>query len=67
MVLLIGPPTGEIAGAQEANRSVRQDVEELMRVESVDRKAALKRVARARGVSKSQAYRLMLDERDESE
>jgi 16S rRNA (cytidine1402-2'-O)-methyltransferase len=67
MVLLIGPPTSEIAGARQANRSVRQDVEELMRVESVDRKAALKRVARARGVSKSDAYRLMLDERDESE
>jgi 16S rRNA (cytidine1402-2'-O)-methyltransferase len=67
MVLLIGPPTSEIASARQANRSVRQDVEELMRVESIDRKAALKRVARSRGVSKSQAYRLLLDERDESE
>jgi hypothetical protein len=36
-----------------------------MRSEQIDQKAALKRVARARGVSKSEAYRQLLSERAE--
>jgi 16S rRNA (cytidine1402-2'-O)-methyltransferase len=65
IVLLFGPPGAASASRAPANRSVREDVEELMRVESIDQKSALKRVARARGVGKSEAYRQMLDERDE--
>jgi hypothetical protein len=41
---------------------VQKDVEELIRLEKIEPKAALKRVARARGISKSEAYRQMLDE-----
>ena len=37
--------------------SVRQRVEQLMAEEKLDEKAALKRVAKERGVSKSEAYR----------
>jgi 16S rRNA (cytidine1402-2'-O)-methyltransferase len=65
IVLLFGPPAAANASRAPANRSVREDVEELMRAESLDQKTALKRVARARGVGKREAYRQMLDERDE--
>jgi 16S rRNA (cytidine1402-2'-O)-methyltransferase len=64
MVLLLGPPTGGTASQVQANRSVQKDVEELIRVEKIDQKAALKRLARARGISKSEAYRQMLAERE---
>ena len=37
--------------------SVRQRVEQIMAEEKVDEKAALKKVAKERGVSKSEAYR----------
>jgi 16S rRNA (cytidine1402-2'-O)-methyltransferase len=37
--------------------SVRQRVEQIMAEETVDEKAALKKVAKERGVSKSEAYR----------
>jgi len=37
--------------------SVPERVEEIMREDKVDRKAALKRVAKERGISKSEAYR----------
>ena len=40
-----------------ARPSVRQRVEQIMAEEKVDEKAALKKVARERGVSKSEAYR----------
>ena len=63
IVLLIGPPTEAKASQVQANRSVQKDVEELSRVENIDQKAALKRVARARGISKSEAYRQLLDDR----
>lgn len=75
IVLLIGPPSDEAPVQAHAVRSVRKDVEELIRVEKIDRKAALKRVARARGISKSEAYRQIInggragrdDERDGGE
>jgi 16S rRNA (cytidine1402-2'-O)-methyltransferase len=40
-----------------ARPSVRQRVEQIMTEEKVDEKAALKKVAKERGVSKSEAYR----------
>ena len=54
MVLLI-----EATSAQPANvgGSVVQQVSQLMEAEGVDEKDALKRVARERGVSKSEVYR----------
>lgn len=63
IVLLIGPPADAIPGRAQPSESVQKDVEELIRAENIDQKAALKRVARARGISKSEAYRRMLDER----
>lgn len=43
--------------------SVRQRVAQIMAAEHIDEKAALKKVARERGVSKSEAYREMQRER----
>ncbi|MEK6299207.1 MAG: 16S rRNA (cytidine(1402)-2'-O)-methyltransferase [Acidobacteriota bacterium] len=63
IVLLFGPPAATRTGEVHASRPVIEDVEELMRVERVDKKTALKRVARARGIGKSEAYRQMLTER----
>jgi len=55
IVLLIGPSTeGE---APVASTSVRERVAQLMREENMDEKAALKKVAKERGISKSEAYR----------
>jgi 16S rRNA (cytidine1402-2'-O)-methyltransferase len=45
------------AGDPARRPSVRQRVEQIMAEEKVDEKAALKKVAKERGVSKSQAYR----------
>jgi 16S rRNA (cytidine1402-2'-O)-methyltransferase len=42
-----------------ARPTVRQRVEQIMAEEKIDEKAALKRVAKERGVSKSEAYREM--------
>ena len=55
IVLLIGPVTeGE---ASPAATSVPDRVAQFMREEKLDEKAALKRVAKERGISKSEAYR----------
>jgi 16S rRNA (cytidine1402-2'-O)-methyltransferase len=43
--------------------SVRQRVEQIMAEEKIDEKAALKKVAKERGVSKSEAYREMQREK----
>jgi 16S rRNA (cytidine1402-2'-O)-methyltransferase len=50
---------GKAAEGQSAPRgvSVRERVEEIMHDEKVDEKAALKKVAKERGISKSEAYR----------
>lgn len=65
IVLLIGPPVaGESKRDQPvALRTIVEEIEAVMQDEGVDRKSALKRVARLRGISKSDAYRLMLAER----
>jgi 16S rRNA (cytidine1402-2'-O)-methyltransferase len=60
ITLLIGKAeTTETHGAADApvRLSVRQRVEQIMKEENVDEKAALKRVAKERGVSKSEVYR----------
>ncbi|HET6179527.1 MAG TPA: 16S rRNA (cytidine(1402)-2'-O)-methyltransferase [Candidatus Sulfotelmatobacter sp.] len=60
ITLLIGKAEEEDAraGADTLVRlSVRQRVQQIMAEEKVDEKAALKRVAKERGVSKSEAYR----------
>jgi len=47
------------ADASSAEVSIRQRVEQIMAEEKIDEKAALKRVAKERGVSKSEVYREM--------
>jgi 16S rRNA (cytidine1402-2'-O)-methyltransferase len=68
MVVLIGPP----AAAERENSpapavTIGEAVDALIAAESIDHKTALKRIARARGLSKSEAYRLLLAERSEDE
>jgi 16S rRNA (cytidine1402-2'-O)-methyltransferase len=64
IVLLIGPPTADDKQDESAApRSILQEIEAVMRDEGLDQKSALKRVARARQISKSDAYRLALAER----
>jgi 16S rRNA (cytidine1402-2'-O)-methyltransferase len=60
ITLLIGK-SEDAHGAADApvRQSVRERVELLMAEEKIDEKAALKRVAKERGVSKSEAYREM--------
>jgi 16S rRNA (cytidine1402-2'-O)-methyltransferase len=60
ITLLIGKvEDGEARGGADAlvRPSVRQRVAQIMAEEKVDEKAALKKVAKERGVSKSEAYR----------
>jgi 16S rRNA (cytidine1402-2'-O)-methyltransferase len=60
ITLLIGKAEeNETRGAADAlvRPSVRQRVAQIMAEEKVDEKAALKKVAKERGVSKSEAYR----------
>jgi 16S rRNA (cytidine1402-2'-O)-methyltransferase len=61
ITLLIGKPEeSDARGAADAPStrvSVRQRVQQIMTEEKVDEKAALKKVAKERGVSKSEAYR----------
>ena len=62
ITLLIGKaePEGDArveAGDPALRQSVRKRVEQIMADERVDEKAALKKVAKERGVSKSEAYR----------
>jgi len=62
ITLLIGKAEPQEArGAADApvRPSVRQQVAQLMAEEKIDEKAALKKVAKERGVSKSEAYREM--------
>ena len=62
MVLLIGPPLADNL-ERPVSESISEDIEKLMRAESLDQKSALKRIARARGITRSEAYRMMLAER----
>jgi 16S rRNA (cytidine1402-2'-O)-methyltransferase len=62
ITLLIGKAEGEdahVGTAALACPTVRQRVKQIMAEEKIDEKAALKKVAKERGVSKSEAYREM--------
>lgn len=61
IVLLIGPAAeGE---AVPLSPSIRDRVAQIMGEEKLDEKSALKRVAKERGISKSEAYRALQKER----
>jgi 16S rRNA (cytidine1402-2'-O)-methyltransferase len=55
ITLLIGP--AQEGDVQSSAISIRERVAQLMRDEKLDEKAALKKVAKERGISKSEAYR----------
>jgi 16S rRNA (cytidine1402-2'-O)-methyltransferase len=57
ITLLIGKAEETGLQSAEPGMSVRQRVEQIMAVDKVDEKAALKKVAKERGISKSEAYR----------
>jgi 16S rRNA (cytidine1402-2'-O)-methyltransferase len=61
ITLLIGQAeAGEAGRAAEAPRapiSIRQRIEQIMSEQKVEQKVALKKVAKERGISKSEAYR----------
>ncbi|HKF05007.1 MAG TPA: 16S rRNA (cytidine(1402)-2'-O)-methyltransferase [Candidatus Sulfotelmatobacter sp.] len=60
ITLLIGKAEEDDVGTATIGRpSVRQRTEQIMTTENIDEKAALKRVAKERGISKSEAYREM--------
>jgi len=60
ITLLIGKAEEDDVGTATIGRpSVRQRTEQIMAAENIDEKAALKRVAKERGISKSEAYREM--------
>jgi 16S rRNA (cytidine1402-2'-O)-methyltransferase len=64
ITLLIGKADeNHVAAAAFGRLSVRQRVEQVMAEEKIDAKAALKKVAKERGVSKSEAYREMQREK----
>jgi 16S rRNA (cytidine1402-2'-O)-methyltransferase len=65
-VLLIGPPSELPAprGADET-KSILDQVDELMEAEGIDQKAALKQVARERGMTRRDAYKQMVEEMQE--
>jgi 16S rRNA (cytidine1402-2'-O)-methyltransferase len=46
--------------------SILKEVQQVMRDEGLDQKSALKRVARARGITRSEAYRAVLREKSET-
>jgi len=58
ITLLVGKAEGgNVETAAVGRQTVRQRVEQLIAEEKIDEKAALKKVAKERGVSKSEAYR----------
>jgi 16S rRNA (cytidine1402-2'-O)-methyltransferase len=60
MTLLIGKSEEDAHGAADASSarfSIRQRVDQIIAEEKVDEKTALKKVAKERGISKSEAYR----------
>ena len=52
-MLLIGKSEGQVP----AQVSVRDRLDEIMKSENLDEKAALKKLAKEMGISKSEAYR----------
>ncbi len=59
-VLIGGAQPGDIQPAEMPSAPIRERVEQIMREESLDRKAALKRAARERGLTRREAYEQLL-------
>ncbi len=63
IVVVIAPAEPDAATCAQPARSITEDVDEIIEREGLDQKAALKRVARSRGLTKSDAYRQLVAER----
>ena len=66
MVLMIGPPLDSEQPEAPQLTSILERTEQIARAGGLDQKAALKQAARERGISKSEAYRRMIAERNRS-
>jgi len=66
MVLIVGPPLDDNL-SKPVRSSILEEIKQVMRDEGLDHKSALKRVARSRGISRSEAYRLAQAERAETD
>lgn len=66
MVLMIGPPQDSEQPEAPQLTSILERTEQIVRTGGLDQKAALKQAARERGISKSEAYRRMIAERNRS-
>ena len=60
ITLLVAPGSGEETAPQTAAVPLAQRVEQIMREQQVDRKAALKQAARERGLTRREAYKELL-------
>nr|HEV7953349.1 16S rRNA (cytidine(1402)-2'-O)-methyltransferase [Candidatus Acidoferrales bacterium] len=60
--LVIGPPAPQDSTAAPTGLTLRQRVEQLIRTESLDRKAALKLAAREFGIPRREAYKQLLQD-----
>jgi len=67
MVLMIGPPLDWEQPEEPQLTSILERTEQIVRTAGLDQKAALKQAARERGISKSEAYRRMIAERNRSQ
>jgi DNA-binding phage protein len=56
----VGPPQPEAKIEKTQDRPMRERVEEIMKTEGVDRKAALKQAAREAGITRREAYKKLL-------
>lgn len=63
IVLVVGPAVEQPRSAANQSNSILEEVERAVKEDHLDRRAALKRVARAHGIGKSEAYRRLLEER----
>jgi 16S rRNA (cytidine1402-2'-O)-methyltransferase len=65
-VLMIGPSGAEDSAAvkqdRDPSRTIKEEIDELMNYAGMDKKTALKRIAKLRGISKSEAYRMLMSE-----
>lgn len=64
ITVLIGAPNENAASVPPPSLSLPQRVEEIMRAQGMDQKAALKQAAREMGIKKREAYQRMLREKD---
>ena len=58
ITVVVGPPVTLEEGISLAEISIGDELEKIMKERKLDERAALKVLARARGISKSEAYRL---------